>query len=83
MKKPTVKKMLPTEKRSSPEPGIELHNIDLHKNDPQSLRERISESAYDLFLKRGAVHGNDLSDWLEAERMVLAKHGKTQNDLRG
>jgi hypothetical protein len=83
MKKPTEKKMLQTEKRSSPEPSIELHNIDLRKNDPQSLRERISEGAYDLFLKRGAAHGNDLGDWLEAERMVLAKHGNTKSDLRG
>jgi hypothetical protein len=83
MKKPTEKKMLQTEKRSSPEPSIELHNIDLHKNDPQSLRERISEAAYDLFLKRGAAHGNDLGDWLEAEHMVLAKHGNTKSDLRG
>ena len=83
MKKLTGKKMLQTEKKSSPEPSAELHNIDLHKNNPQSLRERISEAAYDLFLKRGAAHGNDLGDWLEAERMVLAKHERTQSDLRG
>ncbi|MHB8481976.1 MAG: DUF2934 domain-containing protein [Nitrospiria bacterium] len=82
MKKPAGKKMLQTEKISSPEPSVELHNIDLHKPDPQSVRERISEAAYDLFVKRGAAHGNDLDDWLEAERMVLAKHGKTQSGLR-
>ena len=73
MAKSTEKKMLQTEERPSLEPSIELHNIDLHKNDPQGLRERISEAAYDLFLKRGATHGNDLGDWLEAERMVLAE----------
>lgn len=41
--------------------------------DPQSLYQRIAECAYELFLKRDQVHGHDLDDWLEAERMVLAK----------
>jgi hypothetical protein len=58
---------------STSKPNIELHDIDLHKNDPQDLSERISELAYELFLKRGAGHGNDLGDWLEAEQMVLAQ----------
>ena len=58
---------------STSKPNIELHDIDLHRNDPQGLRERISEAAYQLFLKRGAGHGNDLGDWLEAEQMVLAQ----------
>ncbi|MHB8483414.1 MAG: DUF2934 domain-containing protein [Nitrospiria bacterium] len=66
MKASTWKKMSQTEKGSSPEP-----NIELHKNNLQSVRKRISEVAYDLFLKRGAANGYDLVDWLEAERMVL------------
>lgn len=41
--------------------------------DPQSLHQRIADCAYGLFLNRGQVHGHDLDDWLEAERMVLAK----------
>jgi DUF2934 family protein len=53
--------------------NIEIHNIDLQKNDPQVLRARISELAYQLYLKRGESHGNDLGDWLEAEQTVLAQ----------
>ncbi len=30
--------------------------------------ETIRERAYELFLARGAVHGDDLADWLNAER---------------
>lgn len=60
-------------KESSSKPSIELHDIDLHKNDPQGLSERNSEAAYQLFLKRGANHGNDLGDWLEAEQMVATQ----------
>ena len=33
--------------------------------------ERIAEKAYELFQKRGSVHGHDLEDWLEAERLVV------------
>lgn len=72
MAKSIEKTMVPADESSS-KPSIELHDIDLHKNEPQSLGERISEIAYQLFLKRGASHGNDLADWLEAEQMVLAQ----------
>ncbi|MHB8482704.1 MAG: DUF2934 domain-containing protein [Nitrospiria bacterium] len=33
----------------------------------------MSEVAYQLFLKRGASHGNDLGDWLEAEQIILSQ----------
>ena len=36
--------------------------------------------AYQLFLQRGAAHGNDLDDWLTAERQVLA--GLKKDSLR-
>lgn len=66
------KKVLSTEESAS-KANVELHDIALHKNEPQGLSERISEAAYQLFLKRGAGHGNDLGDWLEAEQMVQAQ----------
>jgi hypothetical protein len=36
----------------------------------EAFRQRISERAYELFLKRGQAQGHDLDDWLEAERLV-------------
>lgn len=39
-----------------------------------NLQEEIAKVAYELYLKRGCVHGRDLDDWLEAERIVLARH---------
>jgi len=36
--------------------------------------------AYQIFLQRGAAHGNDLDDWLTAERQVLA--GLKKDSLR-
>ena len=32
--------------------------------------EAIRKRAYELYLKRGATHGSDQADWLEAERQV-------------
>jgi hypothetical protein len=34
----------------------------------ESRIEMIRERAYELFLARGATHGADLTDWLEAEQ---------------
>ncbi len=31
-------------------------------------RAEIARRAYDLFVARGATHGNDIEDWLQAER---------------
>ncbi len=39
-----------------------------------NLREEISRAAYELFEARGCVHGFDLDDWLQAERIVLGQH---------
>ena len=37
------------------------------------LLEKVQKKAFELYEKRGCSHGNDISDWLEAERIVLAK----------
>lgn len=38
-----------------------------------ALCERIARKAYELYEKRGWVHGLDVQDWFEAERLVLAE----------
>lgn len=32
--------------------------------------ERVAARAYELYLARGAAHGSDWEDWLEAERQI-------------
>jgi hypothetical protein len=34
-------------------------------------RDDIARRAYDLYQQRGGAHGNDLEDWLRAERELL------------
>lgn len=36
----------------------------------ESMQQRIAEKAYALFLERGAVHGDDVTDWVQAERII-------------
>jgi len=36
---------------------------------------KIQKRAYDLYAKRGTSHGNDMRDWLEAERQVKRELG--------
>ena len=38
-----------------------------------SLKEKIACRAYERFLVRGGHHGQDLADWIEAEREVMAE----------
>jgi hypothetical protein len=59
----------PTEK-SSPE------------SEPQTVsgeptREEIELRAYQIYVERGGAHGQDVDDWLQAERELVEKHGKT------
>ena len=39
----------------------------------EELHRRIADRAYGLFLERGGRHGQDLRDWLEAERQVVSE----------
>jgi len=39
----------------------------------EEMRRRIAARAYGLYLERGARHGQDVQDWLDAERQVLAE----------
>ena len=38
------------------------------------LHEEIETIAYELWEKSGRVHGRDLEQWLEAERIVKERH---------
>ena len=39
-----------------------------------NLHEEIAAVAYELFKSRGFIPVRDLDDWLDAERIVLARH---------
>jgi Protein of unknown function (DUF2934) len=40
----------------------------------QISAEDIARRAYELYLQRGAAHGNDLEDWLMAESELLQRN---------
>ncbi len=44
--------------------------------------EEISARAYSLFEARGASHGDDLNDWLEAEHELLQEYSDRIGGLR-
>jgi hypothetical protein len=46
------------------------------------VAEDIEIRAYHLYLGRGASHGHDLDDWLQAERQVLEALKKDKISLR-
>lgn len=48
-------------------------------NNHQPTHETIAVRAYEIYVNRGAYHGRDLDDWLEAERELM---GKDQNTIQ-
>jgi hypothetical protein len=38
-----------------------------------SIKEKIEKRAYELFLKRGGVHGYAQQDWIQAEKEITGK----------
>ena len=42
---------------------------------PENTEEESRRRAYELYLSRGGANGDDLSDWLEAERLVRSQRG--------
>jgi hypothetical protein len=57
----SIKKAVPTNKPAS---------VDL-----QHYIEEIRIRANEIYLQRGNMPGDDLSDWLQAEREIKQKHG--------
>lgn len=41
-----------------------------------STREEIELRAYQIYVERGGAHGQDVDDWLQAERELLEKYEK-------
>jgi len=48
----------------------------MKKEKEKNVYEEIARVAYDLYEKRGKVHGYELNDWVEAERIVMKRHAK-------
>jgi hypothetical protein len=40
-------------------------------------REEIELRAHQIYIERGGAHGQDMEDWLQAERELLDERGKT------
>ena len=38
--------------------------------------EEIELRAYQIYVERGGAHGQDVEDWLQAERQLFNKYGK-------
>jgi Protein of unknown function (DUF2934) len=42
-------------------------------NENQEIQDAIRFKAYELYLERNGANGNDIEDWLTAERIVLKR----------
>jgi len=47
----------------------------------KSIHDEIAKVAYELYEKRGGVHGNSLGDWFEAENIVMEKQEKHAHEI--
>lgn len=58
-----------------PEPRREMRFFEREPGDerPKPTQEQVATFAYELYLKRGGVHGEDWADWFQAEAMLKAR----------
>jgi hypothetical protein len=55
--------------------AVELYIFHINrKEDDMNLHDEIAEVAQELCAARGCMPGQALNDWLNAERIVLARH---------
>ena len=41
--------------------------------DDEARFEQVRQRAYELYVKRGSSHGDEVEDWLEAERQIATE----------
>jgi len=46
-------------------------------------REEIELRAYQIYVERDGAHGQDVEDWLQAERELVEKYGKPVQKAKG
>jgi len=42
----------------------------------KNVFEEVARVAYELYEKRGGIHGYDVEDWVEAQEIVIERHAK-------
>jgi hypothetical protein len=65
--------------RESSSPTTEKPRV--AKNHP--TQEEIALRAYHIYMERGGMPGNELEDWVEAERQLLSENGKATENGNG
>jgi hypothetical protein len=65
---------------SSSQPGTQRGEQLSTRRNP--IVQDIEARAYQIYIGRGAAHGNDLDDWLQAERQVLGALKREKASLR-
>ncbi len=55
----------------------------LQTTEGHPTHEEIERRAYQMYIERGGVHGQDVEDWLQAELELLEKFGKTGVKAKG
>lgn len=62
--------------RSSEQPtnGHHAESKHAHAGEPHDLYAEIRHRAYEIYLERGSVAGNEHEDWVRAEREVRSRH---------
>ena len=46
----------------------------------RDLNEEIAKVAYDLYEKRGRSNGNDMDDWVKAEKIITERFARVKKD---
>ena len=56
---------------------------DLHEDRSDVTTEEIAQRAYDIYMARGGTDGQDMDDWLRAERELREERERFETRERG
>jgi len=73
--KPQTKRLAATGLNGRPKEPFAVPDADLAARSDSPSFEQIRLRAYEIFEARGGRDGNELSDWLEAEKQLLKGPG--------
>ena len=48
----------------------------------KTIEDNVKQRAFELYINRGGIHGNDQEDWFLAEQEVLGKNDSLKSNKR-
>jgi hypothetical protein len=74
VKRPRMKKSTETKEPAGPQPVSSMTSV---KTRSMDMQDAIRKRAYELYTERGGDNGDDVQDWVRAEKEIVERFRRT------